>query len=88
MMSLMNNTSKISLFSIWTFLEHENVFFMDQLIVAQWWHLISDILVNTGVGNGLVPVQCQPISTPNGDIISSDPLGTKFSDILIKIFIL
>ena len=49
---------------------------MHQLIVALLWHIISDILVNIGIGNDLVPIQCQAINWPNDDLISIDPLGT------------
>ena len=41
--------------------------------------------VNIGSGNGLLPVQHQPITWNNVDLLSIEPSGTSFSEIQVKI---
>ena len=38
-----------------------------------------------GSDNGLLPVQHQAITSTNADLLSIGPLGTNFSEILIKV---
>ena len=53
----------------------------------QWCHLMIQVLVNTGWGNGLAPSRCQAIASTNADILSIGPFGTNFNEISIKISI-
>ena len=41
--------------------------------------------VSIGLDNGLSPIQRQAIIQTNAGLLSIEPLGTKFSEILIKI---
>ena len=41
--------------------------------------------VNIGSGNGLSPVRRQAIMRTNAGLLSIEPLGTKFGEILIEI---
>ena len=47
--------------------------------------MVSQILINIGSSNGLVPNRHQAITWTNVDIISIGPQATNFSKILIKI---
>ena len=37
---------------------------LDQLIVAYWRHMATEILVNIGSGNGLLPDSTKPLPEP------------------------
>ena len=55
-------------------------------LISPWWRISESAnWVSTGSDNGLMPVQRQAIIWTNADLLSIGPLGTKFSDILIKI---
>ena len=47
--------------------------------------MVSQNLVNFESGNGLLPNCQQDISWTKADLLSIGPLGTHFSEILIKI---
>ena len=42
--------------------------------------------VNTGSGNGLLPVRRQAITWTNAGLLSIGPLGMNFSEILIEVY--
>ena len=48
-------------------------------------HICASKLTSIGTGNGLSPGRRQPIIWTNAGILLTGPLGTNFSDILIKI---
>ena len=55
------------------------------LIEAGWCKYVSLNWVNIGSCNGLSPSLRQAITWTNDDLLSIGPLGTKFSDIVIKL---
>ena len=68
--------------------QHFSVFtFIGQNINSLWpsQAMSSDILGNFDSRNGLSPVQHQFITSTSADFLTTEPSGTKFSEILIKI---
>ena len=59
--------------------------FESYLKVSPKWHdIVTWILVNIGSGNGLLPVWWKAITWTTTELLSIGILGTKFSEILIK----
>ena len=56
------------------------------LTLEAGWRIYASVnYTNTGSDNSLSPVRPQAITWTNAGILSIDPLGTNFSDILIEI---
>ena len=60
---------------------HKLIFLLDYWVVT---HMASDILVNIGSDNGLLPVLHQAISCSNTGISSAGLIGSNSSKIWIK----
>ena len=58
---------------------------MSKVMRWKWRLVLSDILANIGLGNGLLPVGHQAITGTNTDFLTIGPLGTNFNWIWIKI---
>ena len=56
---------------------------MNELIVALWHHMTSEILVNIGSSIGFLPIQLKTIIIwTNADLLTIRTLGTNFNDYL------
>ena len=56
-----------------------------KITVMEWYHMVSDILVNIDSGNGLLPDRWQAINWTRAERLTVGLLGTTFNEILIKI---
>ena len=57
----------------------------NEVLLFHWCTYASLNGVIIGSGNGLSPIRRQTITWTNADSLSIEPLGTNFSEILIKI---
>ena len=84
--------------SIWSFIicikqrftvSRISILWVNKHLVLTHWGRVTHICVNklttTGSDNGLSPGRCQAIIWTNSGILLIGPLGTNFSEILIKI---
>ena len=69
---------------------HPNVFVIVSQTLTHWGrvtHICVCKLTTTGSDNGLSPDRCQAIIWTNAGILLIGPLGTNFSEILVKFLI-